>query len=110
MPRRPMEGDSHMQHHNSSRAPEAPPRLVAPRDLRFAGTVAAGLVAGVLGLGAITAPLIGWTEWPSGPSQSSDGVVRLEPEQTGSAALPRPADDRRDPGAAPEGTAPAVLA
>src|SRR3954452_22795874 len=34
------------------------------RDLRFAGTVAAGLVAGVLGVGALSAPLLGWTDWP----------------------------------------------
>src|SRR3954470_15620511 len=34
------------------------------RDLRFAGIVAAGLVAGVLGVGALSAPLLGWTDWP----------------------------------------------
>ena len=39
-------------------------RPAALRDLRFAGTVAAGLVAGVLGVGALSAPLLGWTEWP----------------------------------------------
>ena len=39
-------------------------RPLALRDLRFAGTVAAGLVAGVLGVGALSAPLLGWTEWP----------------------------------------------
>src|SRR5829696_9547181 len=35
-------------------------------DLRFAGTIAAGLVAGTLGLGALAAPLVGWKDWPSG--------------------------------------------
>src|SRR6478735_4688129 len=34
-------------------------------DLRFAGTIAAGLVAGTLGLGALAAPLVGWKDWPS---------------------------------------------
>src|SRR4051794_36151707 len=35
-------------------------------DLRFAGTIATGLVAGTLGLGALAAPLVGWRDWPSG--------------------------------------------
>src|SRR5829696_2986945 len=35
-------------------------------DLRFAGTIATGLVAGTLGLGALAAPLVGWKDWPSG--------------------------------------------
>ena len=39
-------------------------RRLAVRDLKFAGTVAAGLVAGVLGVGALSAPLLGWTNWP----------------------------------------------
>src|SRR5688572_19707080 len=38
-------------------------RRLVVRDLRFAGTVAAGLVAGVLGVGALSAPLLGWSEW-----------------------------------------------
>src|SRR4051794_2552830 len=51
----------------------------AMRDVRFAGTVAAGLVAGVLGVGALTAPLLGWTEWPSSPAKGGDeaGTVTL---------------------------------
>src|SRR5690348_16647179 len=40
-------------------------RPSAVRDLRYAGTVAAGCIAGVLGVGALTAPLLGWTHWPS---------------------------------------------
>src|SRR5215211_334311 len=40
------------------------------RDLKFAGTVAAGLVAGVLGVGAIAVPLVGWNEWPKALSPS----------------------------------------
>ena len=50
-------------------------------DLRFAGTVATGLVAGTLGLGALAAPLVGWRDWPSG-LQASDG--------TGNAQLAKP--------------------
>ncbi|MEA2291081.1 MAG: large repetitive protein, partial [Solirubrobacteraceae bacterium] len=49
----------------------------AMRDLRFAGTVAAGLVAGVLGVGALTAPLLGWTQWPSSPKPATDTVTAL---------------------------------
>src|SRR4051812_50134375 len=53
-------------------------RHFAMRDVRFAGTVAAGLVAGVLGVGALTAPLLGWTEWPSSPGQGDQaGTVTL---------------------------------
>ena len=43
------------------------PRTARPSalgDLRFAGTIAAGLVAGTLGLGALAAPLVGWKDWP----------------------------------------------
>src|SRR3954454_12893664 len=40
-------------------------RPSAARDLRFAGTIAAGCIAGVLGVGALTAPLLGWTNWPT---------------------------------------------
>ncbi len=36
------------------------PRPSALGDLRFAGTIATGLVAGTLGLGALAAPLVGW--------------------------------------------------
>src|SRR4051812_23309632 len=47
-------------------------------DLRFAGTVATGLVAGTLGLGALAAPLVGWRDWPSGLTASdSPGTAKL---------------------------------
>ena len=49
---------------NTNREARRPERSVGLRDLRFAGTVAAGLVAGVLGVGALSAPLLGWTDWP----------------------------------------------
>src|SRR3954447_12606070 len=41
-------------------------RPTAMSDLRFAGTIATGLVAGTLGLGALAAPLVGWKNWPEG--------------------------------------------
>ena len=39
-------------------------RPTALGDLRFAGAIAAGLVAGTLGLGALATPLVGWKDWP----------------------------------------------
>ena len=42
------------------------PRPSALGDLRLAGTIATGLVAGTLGLGALAAPLVGWKDWTSG--------------------------------------------
>src|SRR4051812_43357064 len=46
-------------------------------DLRFAGTVAAGLVAGTLGLGALAAPLVGWRDWPAALTQEQPTTVTL---------------------------------
>src|SRR3954451_7783879 len=48
-------------------------------DLRFAGTIAAGLVAGTLGLGALAAPLVGWKDWPSalGKGDTSSQTLTL---------------------------------
>src|SRR3954447_15528977 len=58
-----------------------PARMTRPSalgDLRFAGTVATGLVAGTLGLGALAAPLVGWRDWPSGLEASgSTGTAKL---------------------------------
>src|SRR5215217_5962061 len=46
------------------------------RDLRFAGTIAAGLCAGVLGVGAIAVPLFGWNDWPQAlPVSDGDPIV-----------------------------------
>ena len=54
------------------------PRPSAMGDLRFAGTIAAGLVAGTLGLGALAAPLVGWKDWPSAlTSDASSAKVTL---------------------------------
>ncbi len=57
------------------------PRTARPTafgDLRFAGTIAAGLVAGTLGLGALAAPLVGWKDWPAGLTQTvANTDVRL---------------------------------
>src|SRR3954470_2368921 len=52
-------------------------------DLRFAGTIATGLVAGTLGLGALAAPLVGWKDWPSGlDKRASATQIRLAPPRT----------------------------
>src|SRR6476660_2903683 len=50
-------------------------------DLRFAGTVAAGLVAGTLGLGALATPLVGWKDWTSGLERnvSAPALAMVEP-------------------------------
>src|SRR5690242_3173962 len=61
-----------MTDHHISTRPARGPRPVV-RDLRFAGTVAAGLIAGVVGVGAIAAPLVGWNHWPDAMSSSKDG-------------------------------------
>src|SRR3954452_9690591 len=63
-------------------------------DLRFAGTIATGLVAGTLGLGALAAPLVGWKDWPAGLEKdaTSAQIVRLATPRT-----PQPADGKRTP-------------
>src|SRR5690242_14456434 len=60
------------------------------RDLRFAGTIAAGLVAGILGVGAIAVPLVGWNDWPQALTSSSGDPIKI------STATSR--TDRRDGG------------
>jgi hypothetical protein len=51
------------------------------RDLRFAGTVAAGLIAGVLGVGAIAVPLVGWNDWPTAlKADSGSSIVVTSPD------------------------------
>ena len=75
------------------------PRPSAMGDLRFAGMVAAGLVAGTLGLGALAAPLVGWKDWPSAlQSNATTEPVKL-------ASPLRPVDRQRSP-RGPEGTQP----
>src|ERR687884_1989078 len=61
-------------------------------DLRFAGTIAAGLVAGTLGLGALAAPLVGWRDWPSGLQQDQTTTVHLAKPEARKVA--RPAQSR----------------
>src|SRR5215212_6161568 len=51
------------------------------RDLRFAGTVAAGLVAGVLGIGALSAPLLGLDNSPGKVEAGANAPVFMQPAQ-----------------------------
>ncbi len=72
-------------------------------DLRFAGTIAAGLVAGTLGLGAVAAPLVGWKDWPSGLERdAATTTVRLAEARTNPPRTPQPTRDRdgQQPGGA----------
>src|SRR4051794_38990016 len=63
-------------HNTSSRSRATRPVI---RDLRFAGTVAAGLCAGVLGVGAIVAPLVGWNKLPSSLTSGSEHTLPVTP-------------------------------
>src|ERR687895_2920443 len=84
-------GNSDMSLTNINREIRRPRRPVA-RDLRFAGTVAAGLVAGVLGVGAISAPLLGWNDWPERLRAGQDDTVVMR------APIERSAPAQRTPG------------
>ena len=57
-------------------------RPTALGDLRFAGTIAAGLVAGTLGLGAVALPLVGWKDWPQGLTQEPRARPCSSPSST----------------------------
>src|SRR5829696_9574620 len=73
-------------------------RPSAMGDLRFAGTIATGLVAGTLGLGALAAPLVGWKNWPAGLERdaATTPVQLAEAKQ----APPRAAQPKRSNGRA----------
>src|SRR6185437_10343952 len=72
-------------------------------DLRFAGTIATGLVAGTLGLGALAAPLVGWRDWPSALTPGSQPTT----VQLAKPAAQRAANLARSHGRVPgTGTAP----
>src|SRR3954454_4250599 len=74
---------------NTNREARRPERSVGLRDLRFAGTVAAGLVAGVLGVGALSAPLLGWNDWPDKIQPGADSPVTMSsPEHRPTIAQP----------------------
>src|SRR3954469_15782895 len=82
MPTLPVEGEAIMSDTDITTSENG--RMTRPSalgDLRFAGAIATGLVAGTLGLGALAAPLVGWRDWPSG-LQASEG--------TGNAQLAKP--------------------
>ena len=69
-------------------------------DLRFAGTIATGLVAGTLGLGALAAPLVGWKDWP----QALERDAATQPLRL---ATPKQAEPRgTQPNGGPEGQTP----
>ena len=87
-------------------------RSAGLRDLRFAGTVAAGLVAGVLGVGALSAPLLGWTDWPDGlkPGGGDDAVKMKAPATQVAVVDNRPSPSTTGPAAVPGiGTSAAVV-
>src|SRR5829696_7623095 len=94
-------GNQNMSLTNTNREPRRNTRSVGLRDLRFAGTVAAGLVAGVLGVGALSAPLLGWTDWPDQlqPGGNNENSVQMR-----APALRQPAVNDRD-GGTPSGPA-----
>src|SRR5262245_12535929 len=74
---------------NTNREARRPVRSVGLRDLRFAGTVAAGLVAGVLGVGALSAPLLGWTDWPDTLQPGGNqNITMRSPQQKPAVAQP----------------------
>src|SRR4051794_20634349 len=74
-------------------------------DLRFAGTIATGLVAGTLGLGAIAAPLVGWRDWPSGltPQDQPTTVQLAKPAAERAANVGRSSGRLPGMGTAPGG-------
>ena len=84
---------------NTNREARRPERSVGLRDLRFAGTVAAGLVAGVLGVGALSAPLLGWTDWPDQlqPGGGNAAVTMRSPQQRQDVAQPPRTGSRTTP-------------
>src|SRR6185295_4120872 len=90
MPIAASEGELIMSLTNTNREAGRQVRAGGLRDLRFAGTVAAGLVAGVLGVGALSAPLLGWTNWPDKlqPGADSSPVTMRSPEQKQAVAQP----------------------
>src|SRR5690348_975320 len=80
---------------NTNRGAGRQERAGGLRDLRFAGTVAAGLVAGVLGVGALSAPLLGWTSWPDNLQPGgNDSVHMAAPVVRQPVAQTRPATGR----------------
>src|SRR5262245_16714750 len=80
---------------NTNREARRSVRSGGLRDLRFAGTVAAGLVAGVLGVGALSVPLLGWNDWPSALKSGSDSPVTMSSPVQQSPITPPPSTGGR---------------
>src|SRR3954470_1230655 len=100
MPTLPVEGEATMSDTDITTSQNS--RMTRPSalgDLRFAGTIATGLVAGTLGLGALAAPLVGWRDWPSGLTQDQPATVQLAKP-----ASARTANTARSRGQLPGGT------
>ena len=74
--------------------PQREGRPVAVRDLRSAGTIAAGLCAGILGVGAIAAPLVGWNDRSTGSSEGRSGSLELTLPAQRDARDPRAGESR----------------
>src|SRR5829696_9177483 len=72
VPSHPVQGDSDMTDRDIRTRTST-----TRRDLRFAGTIAAGLCAGVLGVGAIAVPLFGWNDWPQALPVSDGNPITL---------------------------------
>src|SRR3954453_8199131 len=85
----------------TNREAPASRRPVGLRDWRFAGPVAAGLVAGVLGVGALSAPLLGWNDWPDQlkPGSNDNTVQMAAPELGHTFTKERPGKGREPSGA-----------
>src|SRR5919108_3884480 len=97
MPMVASEGETDLSLTNTNREATGTARRLALRDLRFAGTVAAGLVAGVLGVGALSVPLLGWSDWPKALDPgSNDEVVRMPAPAERTAIVDRSPESSRE--------------
>ena len=80
LPSRPLQGDSDMTDRNTKSGNHH-----RPRPPSSPATIAAGLCAGVLGVGAIAVPLVGWNDWPQALSSSSGDPITMSTATGGGA-------------------------